>query len=386
MTHFSWLDYTIFGAYLTASVGVGLFSARGSKSLGDYFLAGRGMNSAVAMSILAALFSGISYLAGPADAYAKTASALPMSCLAFFIATPFTAIWMMPKFYQSRSTPPIILRSASRSRTPARLRPLHLPSRALACCGDLCCACFGKSHRPAAVDHDPRLRHTNHALYRSRWHEGRDLDGRDAARRALWRTTPDRHRGTQQDSRRTLVAVPDTALTDGRMDISFSFSIAERVNIYSLLTGRGFPPPRADGHRSGFSAALSQRWQFKRGAALALDQTLVRAARSRSFLRHRPRALRLLQDSWRSTDRRFRSPKKIRSCPTLWSHNFQPDFPDCSSRRFMRQACPPSRQDLTHWLQQPSSISNNVSRKLLSARRLNRSVTLAGSPSAMACL
>jgi hypothetical protein len=37
---FSWLDYTIFGVYLAASVSVGLLSARGSKSLGDYFLAG----------------------------------------------------------------------------------------------------------------------------------------------------------------------------------------------------------------------------------------------------------------------------------------------------------------------------------------------------------
>lgn len=99
---FSWLDYTIFGVYLAASVGVGLLSARGSKSLGDYFLAGRGMNSAlVAMSILAALFSGISYLAGPADVY-KNGFAFAYIVLAFFIATPFTAIWMLPKFYQSR--------------------------------------------------------------------------------------------------------------------------------------------------------------------------------------------------------------------------------------------------------------------------------------------
>lgn len=102
MTHFSWLDYTIFGVYLSASVGVGLLSARGSKSLGDYFLAGRGMNSAlVAVSILAALFSGISYLAGPADVY-KNGFAFAYVVLAFFIATPFTTIWMLPKFYQSR--------------------------------------------------------------------------------------------------------------------------------------------------------------------------------------------------------------------------------------------------------------------------------------------
>lgn len=102
MTHFSWLDYTIFGVYLAASVGVGLFSARRSKSLGDYFLAGRGMSSAlVAMSILAALFSGISYLAGPADVY-QNGFAFAYVVLAFFIATPFTTIWMLPKFYQSR--------------------------------------------------------------------------------------------------------------------------------------------------------------------------------------------------------------------------------------------------------------------------------------------
>lgn len=102
MHHFSTLDYTVFGVYLAASVGVGLLSARGSKSLGDYFLAGRGMNSVlVAMSILAALFSGISYLAGPADVY-KNGFAFAYVVLAFFIATPFTTLWMLPKFYQSR--------------------------------------------------------------------------------------------------------------------------------------------------------------------------------------------------------------------------------------------------------------------------------------------
>jgi SSS family transporter len=102
MHHFSLLDYTVFGVYLAASVGVGLLSARGSKSLGDYFLAGRGMNSVlVAMSILAALFSGISYLAGPADVY-KNGFAFAYIVLAFFIATPFTTLWMLPKFYQSR--------------------------------------------------------------------------------------------------------------------------------------------------------------------------------------------------------------------------------------------------------------------------------------------
>jgi SSS family transporter len=103
MTHFSPLDYALFALYLAVSVGVGLYSARKkSRNLGDYFLAGRGMNSIlVAMSILAALFSGISYLAGPADVY-KNGFGFAYAILAFFIATPITTIWILPKFYQSR--------------------------------------------------------------------------------------------------------------------------------------------------------------------------------------------------------------------------------------------------------------------------------------------
>jgi len=60
------------------------------------------MNSIlIAMSILAALFSGISYLAGPADVY-KNGFGFAYAILAFFIATPITTIWILPKFYQSR--------------------------------------------------------------------------------------------------------------------------------------------------------------------------------------------------------------------------------------------------------------------------------------------
>lgn len=103
MARFSWLDYSLFALYLTVSVGVGLWSARRKAgNLGDYFLAGRGMNSIlIAMSILAALFSGISYLAGPADVY-KNGFGFAYAILAFFIATPITTIWILPKFYQSR--------------------------------------------------------------------------------------------------------------------------------------------------------------------------------------------------------------------------------------------------------------------------------------------
>lgn len=103
MTHqFSALDYAIFAVYLAASVSVGLLSARGQKSLGDYFLAGRGMSSMmIGLSILAGLFSGITYLAGPAEVY-KNGFAFTYSIIAFFIATPFTTLYILPWFFRAR--------------------------------------------------------------------------------------------------------------------------------------------------------------------------------------------------------------------------------------------------------------------------------------------
>lgn len=102
MTHFSWLDYTIFGGYLALSAFVGIVAGGKGKSLSDYFLADRGMNRwVVAMTILASLFSGISYLAGPAEVY-KNGLGFTLVIVSFFIATPVTAVWLLPKYYNSR--------------------------------------------------------------------------------------------------------------------------------------------------------------------------------------------------------------------------------------------------------------------------------------------
>lgn len=102
MANFSWLDYTIFGAYLLASVAIGLFSARGQETMKDYFLAGQKMNRfVVAITIFAALFSGISYLAGPAEVY-QNGFAFALIALSFFLATPFTTLYVLPFFYNSR--------------------------------------------------------------------------------------------------------------------------------------------------------------------------------------------------------------------------------------------------------------------------------------------
>ena len=102
MARFTWLDYSIFAAYLAASVLIGLWFTRGQETLKEYFLAGRNMNRfVVAMTVLAALFSGISYLAAPSEVY-TSGFGFGLVLFSFFIATPFTTIWLLPHFYNSR--------------------------------------------------------------------------------------------------------------------------------------------------------------------------------------------------------------------------------------------------------------------------------------------
>lgn len=99
MPRFSWLDYTVFGAYLLISVSFGLSLVKRKQSLNEFFLAGRNVNPfVVALTVLAALFSGISFLAGPAEVY-RSGLGFAYVVLSFFIATPFTAIFVLPHFY-----------------------------------------------------------------------------------------------------------------------------------------------------------------------------------------------------------------------------------------------------------------------------------------------
>jgi len=99
---FSWLDYTIFAVYLLATLAIGACFVKGQRDLSEYFLAGRSMGSVVvALTIVASLFSGISFLAAPSEGYANG----PMFFLvnvAFFIATPVTALLFLPRFCNGR--------------------------------------------------------------------------------------------------------------------------------------------------------------------------------------------------------------------------------------------------------------------------------------------
>lgn len=239
---FSLLDYTIFGVYLAASVSVGLLSARGSKSLGDYFLAGRGMSSIlVAISILAALFSGISYLAGPADVY-KNGFGFAYAVLAFFIATPFTATWMLPKFYQSRFF------TAYQFLEERFALPVRLLASGL--------FIFRVALWLAAATYAPALaleKVTGMPLWITILASGTLTTLYTALggmRAVIWTDVMQFLVLFGGQLVIVLVAVGkipgglagvwDTAITDGRMDLSLNFSLSERVNLWAILLAAAF--------------------------------------------------------------------------------------------------------------------------------------------------
>src|SRR5262249_56536080 len=64
------LDLAVFVAYMALLAGVGFAFARRKSGAKEYLLAGQDVHWAVvAVSVLAALFSGISYLGAPAEAF-----------------------------------------------------------------------------------------------------------------------------------------------------------------------------------------------------------------------------------------------------------------------------------------------------------------------------
>ncbi len=102
MAHFTWLDVAVFLVYLLASVAIGAYFSRGQKNLNEYLLAGRSMGRVVlGMTILAALFSGITFLAAPSEGYAHGLAFFWVN-LGFFVATPITTLVILPFFYHAR--------------------------------------------------------------------------------------------------------------------------------------------------------------------------------------------------------------------------------------------------------------------------------------------
>lgn len=93
-------DYCIFGLYMAASLFLGLMAGGRQTNLKTYLLAGHQMHWAmVSISILAALFSGVSFLGAPAETFNHNLIYL-WGILAFFVATPITTLVFLPFFYR----------------------------------------------------------------------------------------------------------------------------------------------------------------------------------------------------------------------------------------------------------------------------------------------
>ncbi|MBI5819624.1 MAG: sodium/solute symporter [Verrucomicrobia bacterium] len=102
IARFSSLDYIVFAVYLIVSTLLGFAFVKKHSSVKEFLLAGRSMGALmVGLSILSAMFSGISYLGAPSEVYAHDASYVLVG-LSFFIATPITTAVFIPFFYRAK--------------------------------------------------------------------------------------------------------------------------------------------------------------------------------------------------------------------------------------------------------------------------------------------
>jgi SSS family transporter len=94
-----WVDVAVVMVYLMLLVGIGAYFARRQKNMEDYFLAGRSMGwIPVGMSLMAALNSGIDYLAGPFSVF-KYGLIFVMGATSWIFLYPWVAYVTMP-FYR----------------------------------------------------------------------------------------------------------------------------------------------------------------------------------------------------------------------------------------------------------------------------------------------
>lgn len=93
-------DYATFGIYLVISLALGLMAGGKQKDLKTYLLAGNRMHWVmIAISVMAALFSGISFLGAPSETYSHNLVYLWV-IVAYMVATPITTIVFLPFFYR----------------------------------------------------------------------------------------------------------------------------------------------------------------------------------------------------------------------------------------------------------------------------------------------
>ncbi len=94
----SLLDYLVVAADLVAVIVLGYIASKKQKTTSDYFLAGRNMHwLPVAISIFATLFSAMSFIGAPAEAY-KHDMQMGLSCFAMIFVAPLI-VTLFVRFY-----------------------------------------------------------------------------------------------------------------------------------------------------------------------------------------------------------------------------------------------------------------------------------------------
>lgn len=92
------IDIGVFAAYMLVLFGIGAYFTRQQKDLKSYLLADQNIHwIIVAVSVLAALFSGITYLGAPAESFFHDLTYLWV-VISFFVATPVTTLIFLPFF------------------------------------------------------------------------------------------------------------------------------------------------------------------------------------------------------------------------------------------------------------------------------------------------
>jgi len=96
--NFGWIDGTFIIAYMCMLIGFGVYHSRKQKTLKEYFLAGKHMSwIPIGLSLMAALNSGIDYLAQP-SALIKFGIVILAVNLSWFVLYPYAFYVTMPLF------------------------------------------------------------------------------------------------------------------------------------------------------------------------------------------------------------------------------------------------------------------------------------------------
>ena len=229
------LDIAVFAGYMLVLFGVGVYFTRQQKSIKAYLLAEQNVHWViVGVSVLAALFSGITYLGAPAETFFNGTGYILVTAT-LFIATPITIKVFVPFFRKLKlyTAYEYLERRFDRRLQLIASGLLHRPRRLLRRAGDLRSRAGDcRDHRDTVLDIRADNRRDGDDLHHARRHEGRHLDGHDPVRRALRRDRADLRPVHGQGARRAAGGMGSGSADGKTQFFNFSFSPFVRMTFW----------------------------------------------------------------------------------------------------------------------------------------------------------